>query len=83
MSSVPPPAEPDGRISRIRLSSRWSYLKRGLAVQAWVMAKSYSLCLAVQRMTLGPPLVMRVANSRVVPSDGLSHVTWAWVAPES
>jgi hypothetical protein len=24
---VPPPSEPDGRISRIRLSGRWSYLK--------------------------------------------------------
>ena len=27
MSSAPPPSEPDRRISRIRLSSRWSYPK--------------------------------------------------------
>ena len=26
LSSVPPPSKPDGRISRIRLSSRWFYL---------------------------------------------------------
>jgi len=27
LSSVPPPSEPDRRVSRIRLSSRWSYLQ--------------------------------------------------------
>jgi hypothetical protein len=27
LNSVPPPSEPDGRISRIRLSSRWFYLE--------------------------------------------------------
>ncbi len=27
LSSVPPPSEPDRRISRIRLSSRWFYLE--------------------------------------------------------
>ena len=26
-SAVPPPSEPDARISRIRLSGRWSYLQ--------------------------------------------------------
>jgi len=27
VNSVPPPSEPDRRISRIRLSSRWFYLE--------------------------------------------------------
>jgi len=29
LNSVPPPSEPDRRISRIRLSSRWFYLEEG------------------------------------------------------
>ena len=33
MASIPPPSEPDVRISRIRLSSRWSYPRGGLTVQ--------------------------------------------------
>ena len=49
---------------------------RGLTRQAWVVAKSNSLCLADKGVIPGPPLVKRAANSRVVPSNSTSHVTW-------
>jgi hypothetical protein len=39
LSSVPPPSEPDLRISRIRLSSRWSYLQEDRHAAAWAVSK--------------------------------------------
>jgi hypothetical protein len=35
LSSTPPPSEPDGRFSRIRLSSRWSYLEEDWTARRW------------------------------------------------
>jgi hypothetical protein len=35
LSSAPPPSEPDGRISRIRLSSRWSYPGGDRLAETW------------------------------------------------
>ena len=40
--SVPPPSEPDVRISRIRLSSRWFYLKEDWRTETWACRKQYN-----------------------------------------
>ena len=40
--SVPPPSEPDVRISRIRLSSRWFYLREDWQAEMWACRKEYN-----------------------------------------
>ncbi len=39
---APPPSEPDRRVSRIRLSGRWSYLKEDWQARRWAVARSNS-----------------------------------------
>jgi len=41
LSSVSPPAKPDGRISRIRLSSQWAIVMDWQAVR-WAAVSEYS-----------------------------------------
>ena len=40
--SVPPPSEPDVRISRIRLSSQWFSLKEDWQAETWACRKEYN-----------------------------------------
>jgi hypothetical protein len=42
--SVPPPSEPDWRISRIRLSGWWSYPREGWSKARWASARLNSPC---------------------------------------
>ena len=42
LSCTAPPSEPDGRISRIRLSGQWSYHKVGCHAEAWAAARENS-----------------------------------------
>jgi hypothetical protein len=44
--SAPPPSEPDVRVSRIRLSSRWFYLREDWRAWAWAICKLNNPCLA-------------------------------------
>src|SRR5215467_11218434 len=44
LGSIPPPSEPDVRISRIRLSSRWFYLQEDWQAWAWASRKLKSPC---------------------------------------
>jgi len=43
LGSAPPPSEPDGRVSRIRLSSRWFYRRADWQTDTWAAASESSL----------------------------------------
>ncbi len=63
MASAPPPSEPDRRISRIRLSSWWSYLQRGEMVRETML-----------RVKRTAQCRVRAVSSRLRPEGRHPHV---------